>query len=97
MQIHSEILENKGIRPSVQRVRIFKFLVQVLDFGRGVLRYDADLSPHSHFECERCGAVYDLDIKPQDISKKMPRGFKVHQTYFYVFGLCSHCKKNEKT
>lgn len=136
MQTHSEILENKGIRPSVQRVRIFKFLmqskehptvemifnallpempslsrttvyntvelfkevglVQVLDFGRGVLRYDADLSPHSHFECERCGAVYDLDIKPQDISKKMPRGFKVHQTYFYVFGLCSHCKKNEK-
>ena len=28
MQIHSEILENKGIRPSVQRVRIFKFLMQ---------------------------------------------------------------------
>ncbi|HOG69585.1 MAG TPA: transcriptional repressor, partial [Fibrobacteraceae bacterium] len=28
MQTHSEILQNKGIRPSVQRVRIFKFLMQ---------------------------------------------------------------------
>lgn len=135
MQMYAEILQNNGIRPSIQRVRIFKYLkgskehptvdmifnalqpefpnlskttiyntvelfkekdlIQALDFGRGYLRYDADLSPHSHFECECCGAVYDLLIKPQDISKKMPEDFLVHQTFLYVFGLCAKCSKKE--
>jgi Fur family transcriptional regulator, peroxide stress response regulator len=70
-------------------------LVISLDFGEGSVRYDADTSPHVHFGCEKCGAVFDVFIAPEDIRKKLPQGFVLKKTQLYAFGLCAKCAKKE--
>jgi Fur family peroxide stress response transcriptional regulator len=60
----------------------------------GVEHYDGNVRPHSHFICETCGKIIDVDA-PQDLSLDervgAEHGMKVlhHQTIFY--GICKHC------
>jgi len=68
-------------------------LVISLDLGEGYIRYDADISPHLHFECEKCGGVFDIFMAPEDIRKKLPTGFVLKETRVYAFGLCAKCAK----
>lgn len=64
-----------------------------LDFGEGFLRYDADISPHSHFFCKCCQKVFDLEIPPEDIAPKLPKGFAIQESQLYAFGVCEECNK----
>lgn len=71
-------------------------LVRTLDFGDGSIHYDADTDPHVHFKCERCGEIYDILAPTDDLQKRVPEGFSVLRTQFYVFGICANCEKNSK-
>lgn len=62
-------------------------------------RFDADISPHAHFFCVRCGVVTDLpDNAPTEtyvktLSKQY--GFVVEHHEFKMHGLCKDCVKNK--
>lgn len=65
----------------------------------GEERYDARLSPHSHFVCTRCGAVCDvfssvldeaLLIQYADIESEL--GVKINAHSLSFKGLCADCK-----
>ena len=47
-------------------------LVKVLDFGEGFLRYDGKITPHCHFRCEKCGAIYDIAKVPEGCENLRP-------------------------
>ncbi len=71
-------------------------LIKKLDTGEGEARYDADLSDHSHFLCEKCGTVFDLFeelVSPDEISQKLGNGFSVGRKMIYAYGICSKCNK----
>ncbi|MDD4689323.1 MAG: transcriptional repressor [Eubacteriales bacterium] len=71
-------------------------LIKRLDTGEGEARFDADLSDHSHFLCERCGNVYDLFdelVAPEDIADKLGKGFTVGRKMIYAYGVCDKCNK----
>lgn len=58
-----------------------------------VERFDADVSPHHHFCCERCGQVHDVEL-PYDaaLDAAIPPSagtVREHATIFY--GLCAAC------
>ncbi len=63
----------------------------------GQERFDADLRPHAHFVCNRCGLVIDLpDNAPdqgytQSLSEQY--GFLAESHEFSLRGLCKDCKK----
>ncbi len=70
-----------------------------LDFGEGVSRYDAFVTTHYHFVCERCGLVKDLEVPPQaDLNEKVkaavPGEVRSHRLDF--FGVCSACIQKEE-
>ncbi len=78
-------------------------LVQELNVGDGGLRYDADISPHSHIYCEGCGRIDDLqqncfmeDFNGKNLLKVINEetGFEVSAVQLYFYGLCPQCKKN---
>ena len=59
------------LKPEMPRLSlgtVYRNLRQMAAEGRlmelegPVARFDADLSPHAHFRCQRCGAVSDVDI-----------------------------------
>lgn len=68
----------------------------------GVLRYDADLTPHHHLICTRCGRVVDLDLDarraPDLRAVKLPagtypEGWKIEGLQLEFKGFCPECLK----
>jgi len=55
-------------------------------------RFDADTYDHSHFFCENCDSVYDIDEKSADTNLLgFPGGHKVERQVTSYFGTCSKC------
>lgn len=58
-------------------------------------RYDADTTPHFHFQCKCCGGVSDLPV-PHDFIKAVTtvdRNFKgiIEGYTSYFYGICPDC------
>ena len=67
---------------------------------QGQERFDAVVTPHSHFVCNCCGAVLDLpDIDLSGgldgaVSRQYGLAVKRHELTFY--GLCTSCSKQQQ-
>lgn len=70
-------------------------LVQSVGVVQGQERFDAIVTPHSHFICNCCGSVLDLpDVRPdmeleQSVSSQY--GFAVFRCELTFYGLCPSC------
>ncbi len=68
--------------------------LQRLSCGDGMDHYDATVTPHYHFVCEKCGAVRDLDM-PQVLTEDAAAGDEfvgeVHRHQIYFYGICKQC------
>ncbi len=68
--------------------------IQELDLGAPVSRYDGNPEKHSHFLCQPCGRVLDVDgpgLQDAELELARERGLRVlgHRLVFY--GLCPAC------
>lgn len=68
----------------------------------GVLRYDADLTPHHHLICTRCGRVADVNLEARrapnlravnQSAGMYPEGWKIEGLQLEFKGLCPECLK----
>ncbi|MSU40157.1 MAG: transcriptional repressor [Pedosphaera sp.] len=68
-------------------------LVKQVNLNRAAARFCPNMSQHSHFHCEDCGQIFDIDGESQSrrASTRLPRGFKLHQLEMSMRGLCPHC------
>ncbi len=61
------------------------------------VRYDGDVSGHSHIRCTSCGKIGDIlfnvPINPVEIQKL---GYKLQGYKIEITGLCSSCIKSKK-
>jgi Fe2+ or Zn2+ uptake regulation protein len=60
----------------------------------GPTRYDANLNPHHHFICDRCGRIEDLDLRlPVGLATRVRRKYRVTPRRFRIdfYGLCLTC------
>jgi Fur family peroxide stress response transcriptional regulator len=64
-------------------------LAQKLCYG-GAVRYDGDVSLHTHFVCERCGAVIDVD-NPVAGLRGIPFAGEITRCEVSLFGMCPDC------
>ncbi|MBR4098394.1 MAG: transcriptional repressor [Clostridium sp.] len=77
-------------------------IIQSVGVVKGQERFDAFTEPHSHFVCEECSAVQDLDGIPvdHDLNQRVSDCYGVavqrHDLTFY--GVCQECltKNNEE-
>ena len=70
-----------------------------IDFGSTFDRFDANMEPHYHFVCERCGAIVDLDLPPEDeLETRVERrtGFQVSRHRVEFYGVCAACLRKEQ-
>lgn len=69
--------------------------IQSVGVVKGQERFDGVTTPHSHFICQQCGAVIDLDKTPlnvqldRDISRQYGLSVERHELTFY--GTCQTC------
>ena len=78
--------------------RNLKVLVEegkILEINDGkVSRFDANVSPHHHFKCEKCGNLYDIEEGEllyinKDIAQK--KGYTVNSSFVVLYGICPKC------
>lgn len=62
-------------------------------------RYDAEVSPHTHMKCRRCGGVFDLelpyDVEIDAVAGQVSPGFVIESHDLLFSGLCPHCAGEE--
>lgn len=68
-----------------------KKIVQLIVIEEHETRYDADISTHAHFKCEKCGLVYDIYLDESDIDIKGLEKFEVKEKHIYFKGRCEKC------
>ncbi len=70
--------------------------VRKIDFGSTFDRFDANVSRHYHFVCEKCGAISDVEMPFDDtLNRKAGRAgnFEVRNHRIEFFGICEKCGK----
>ena len=91
-------LRAKKHMPSISLATIYNCLDALVDWGlvkqvnldRAPTRYCANLQEHSHFYCESCGAISDVET-PFNGTWSLPPGFIVAQAEVSLKGLCAKC------
>ena len=91
--------------PNLSLGTVYRNLHQLADEGVltrmpfPVERYDASLTPHSHFRCKDCGRVMDMELPYDpllDVSAKSDlSGFRVDGHELVFSGVCPACLDKE--
>lgn len=72
-------------------------LVQAITIEDDELRYDAEMKPHIHFKCRKCGRIDDVFIGGKIVefnstcASSVGNGCKVDAIQTNVWGLCAEC------
>ena len=66
-------------------------LIRQVNLDRAATRYCANMTKHSHFHCEVCGRLFDIEIDPQALTPALPEGFTVKQSEISIRGTCPDC------
>lgn len=90
--------------PDISLATVYRNLALFKEEGRvitvavvdGEERFDANVEPHTHFVCTRCGAVIDLDLlHSQELDLEVERQYSVevdHHTLIF-YGSCGTCSR----
>lgn len=93
--------------PKISLGTVYRNLAELKAVGKiigfsdehGIEHYDATVSPHVHFSCLQCGAIFDvpsIDLSPlrEEIARSL--GARVREGIVLYYGLCSDCLGQNK-
>ena len=91
----------KPENPALSLGTVYRNLNQLAEEGKVVRlpfpieRYDANIAPHAHFMCRKCGRVYDLaglnyDSSLDSLAEKTS-GHAVERHELFFDGTCVNC------
>lgn len=66
-------------------------LVRQVNVDRGATRYCPNMRKHSHFYCDECGGVFDIELPERTELLRLPVGFKASHFDISFRGTCPHC------
>ena len=66
-------------------------LILGLTIDENEVRYESNIVPHAHFKCEKCGAIFDVNICRPIITKGFVNNHKVREGHLYLKGTCKEC------
>jgi Fe2+ or Zn2+ uptake regulation protein len=69
-------------------------LIRKIDFGSTFDRFDANIGPHYHFICERCGSISDLTLPiDEGLNERVNQNtrFQANRHRIEFFGVCDRC------
>ena len=71
-------------------------MIKQLSVGDSSDHFDGDISPHSHFYCEKCGKVLDVSYVADGAYPTLEKdyGFKVKASSLVLCGICKECNKD---
>ena len=93
--IYNDLVEEM---PTLSRTTVYNTLkllgehdaILELTIDKRTAHYDGDTSPHSHFQCKRCGRIIDIPQQVVDINQT-EHDFVIQETEVYYRGYCREC------
>lgn len=84
--------------PTLSRTTVYNTLrllgennaILELTIDKRTAHYDGDTSPHSHFQCKRCGRIIDIPQQKVDV-EQTEHDFVIQETEVYYRGYCHDC------
>ena len=74
-------------------------LIRILTIDERKVYYDPNTSPHSHFQCHKCGKIVDIfhdePLNINDNSGKSNEISSISATEVYHYGVCTKCAKGK--
>lgn len=76
-------------------------LIQAIKIDNDKIRYDAEMSDHLHFKCDKCGNIFDIyegsNITAlfKECEKQLPEGFVMRRIETDIWGTCPACNKKQ--
>lgn len=90
--------------PNISLGTVYRNLSLLIELGEirklttdGADRFDAKLTPHSHFICRKCGCVRDVMNslkKPVEDESLFQELGTVEECRMEFYGICNSCKRN---
>jgi Fe2+ or Zn2+ uptake regulation protein len=73
--------------------------IEEVPSAAGSARYDANLEPHHHFNCDGCGRILDVDLPvPRGLARRLAgeHGLRSRRVRISFFGLCPACESSSQ-
>ncbi|EHL09936.1 Fur family transcriptional regulator [Peptoanaerobacter stomatis] len=68
-------------------------LISNVTLPSGEVKYERDRSNHIHFECRKCGEIYNMKMELSNDFLKEYDNFTIESKYVLLRGLCPNCKE----
>lgn len=72
---------------------IEKGIAQLISIEENETRYDADVTTHGHFKCEKCGRIYDFPVDVSGMKTGGLKDFIIREKHIYFRGICEKCAR----
>ena len=90
--------------PTISKSTVYNTLKTYVDAGilreitidNDKIRYEYNRKNHGHFQCERCGCVYDFTIDIDGVPENELHEFEIKTRDVYFKGVCKTCSDNAK-
>lgn len=66
---------------------------EIREVPYGVSHYDGNISPHSHFICEKCQKIFDIFEEYNVLKQKRTKVGKIKNYQVFFYGICKKCRK----
>ena len=79
-------------------VLVAEGVVDAVPSTGGATRYDGNVEPHHHFDCEGCGRMLDVDLPvPRGLARRLAGevGLRAKRVRISFVGLCAECEEAE--
>ncbi len=88
--------------PEISMATVYNCLDALVECGlarqvtleRGAARFCPNMQEHSHFYCDACEGVFDVDLPATGIV--LPKGFKAERYDIAIHGRCPACNGGRK-
>jgi Fur family peroxide stress response transcriptional regulator len=94
-------LRTKAAMPEISMATVYNCLdalvrcglVRQVNLDRAATRYCPNMREHSHFYCEGCGGIFDVEPCAGGFPRpvELPRGFKALHYELSIRGFCQDC------
>ena len=99
--IHRNLLEeiptlSKTTVYNILKIFVESGLVEPFNIMHNEVRYEFNLTPHAHFQCKKCGEIFDLPDSSECLKDKVIDGHEIHEHQISLRGFCRKCREQEK-
>ncbi len=70
-------------------------LIRILSIDDKRVYFDPSVSPHGHFFCRECGALFDIPWEGNDVERMIRElpGAEAESAELFVYGRCAECAR----